>query len=82
MKKVKNSSGEEIGEIQIDKNQITICHKTKPPLIISDIELINSILRKDETIFPILFNDYELLIAEIAALYDIHYATARKHLAA
>ena len=77
---IKNSSGKIIGEVFIDSDKIKIINKPKPNLIIEDKEVIQKVLNKDESAFNILWNEYNLLISEIAALYGIAYATARKHL--
>ncbi len=79
---VKNSSGKIIGNIEITNQEIKINHNTKPQLIIDDPTIINKILVKDESIITILFDDYFLLIGEIAALYGTCYATMAKHLKA
>lgn len=77
---IKNSSGKIIGETIITDNEIRIINNPKPILIITDTELIKKIKEKDESVFPILWNDYNLLIGEIASLFSMVYATTRKHL--
>ena len=79
---VKNSSGKIIGNIEITNQEIKINHNTKPQLIINDPTIINKVLAKNESIIAILFDDYFLLIGEIAALYGTCYATMAKHLKA
>lgn len=75
-----NSSGKNIGSIEINSDKIIINNNTKPLLIIEDIDLINKIKAKDETAFDELFNHYFLLVGEIAALYNLTYVTANKRL--
>lgn len=77
---IKNSSGKIIGNIILNENSIIINNKTKPQLIIEDMEIIQLIKNKDELGAEKLFNEYFLLIAEIAALYNVAYATMAKHL--
>lgn len=79
---VKDSTGKIIGKTEITENKIIIDNRTKPQLIIEDKNIIQKVLNKDESAFETLFNDYFLMIGEIASLYGIAYATARKHLIA
>lgn len=79
---IKNSSGKIIGNIEITKTQIVINNQSKPQLIIEDTNIIDKVNNKDESIIDILFNEYFLLIGEIAALYGVCYATMAKHLKA
>lgn len=76
-----NSSGFKIGVAKIDENSIIINNYNKPLLIIEEAEdLIQKIQNKDESGFKELFDDYYLLIGEIAALYHMTYSTTRKHM--
>lgn len=76
-----NSSGFKIGEAKIDEDLIIIDNNNKPLLVIEDeSELIQQINTKDESGFKKLFEEYHLLIGEIAALYNMTYSTTRKHL--
>lgn len=77
---IKDSSGKIIGDIEISLEKITINNNKKPQLIITDTDLINKILNKDESVLDILFNEYTLLVSEIAALYGVCYKTATKKL--
>ena len=79
---IKNSSGKVIGQIEMTDTQIKINNYKKPELVIEDKAIINMILNKDETAIETLFNDYYLLVGEIAALYNVCYATMAKHLRA
>lgn len=79
---IKNSSGKVIGNIEITNTQIIINNQSKPILIIDDITIINKVQAKDESIIDTLFNEYYLLIGEIAALYHVCYATMAKRLKA
>ena len=65
---IKNSSGKIIGKTIITDNEIQIINNPKPVLIITDTELIKKIKEKDESVFPILWNDYNLLIELILIL--------------
>ena len=78
---IKNSSGKKIGETEIKDNKIIINNFSKPLLIIEDdMEILKVIEEKDEKGFEILFNKYNLLIGEIASLYNMTYSTVRKHM--
>lgn len=80
---VYNSSNVKIGEVEIKDNKIFVQHFTKPLLIIEDDEeILQKIEKKDESGFITLFDDYNLLIGEIAALYGMTYSTTRKHMIA
>lgn len=79
---VKDSTGKIIGKTEITEDKIIIENRTKPLLVIEDKNIIQKVLNKDESAFETLFNDYYLMIGEIASLYGIAYATARKHLIA
>lgn len=76
-----NSSGLKIGDAKIDGDLIIINNYDKSLLIIEDAQcLIQKIQNKDESGFKELFDDYFLLIGEIAALYHMTYSTTRKHM--
>lgn len=76
-----NSSGFKIGVAKIDGDLIIINNYDKPLLIIEEAQdLIQKIQNKDESGFKELFDDYYLLIGEIAALYHMTYSTTRKHM--
>ena len=77
---IKNSSGKVIGETFVTEEEIKIINDPKPVLIIKDKDLIQKVLNKDESAFITLWEDYTLLIGEIASLYGMVYATTRKHL--
>ena len=77
---IKNSSGKIIGKIEKTEEGYLIINPPKPNLLIDDVELVNKIDNGDESAFETLWNDYTLLIGEIAALYGKIYATTRKHL--
>lgn len=77
---IKNSSGKIIGNIEEKDGGYWIINSKKPELFIDDKDLIDKIKNKDESAFPILWNEYTLLIGEIAALYGMVYSTVRKHL--
>ena len=73
-----NSSGKVIGEIEILSQQIVIKHYLKPELIISDTKDIKLVQQKTDEGIIILYDKYYLNIAEIAALYDVSYASLNK----
>ena len=77
---IKNSSGKIIGNIVETEEGFVITNSPKPDLLINDKDLISKIKNRDESAFPVLWNEYTLLIGEIAALYGKVYATTRKHL--
>lgn len=69
----KNSSGKIFGEVEITENQIIIQHYKKPMLIIDDIDIVNGVMKQDLKYLLTLYDDYELCIGEIAALYNYSY---------
>ena len=73
-----NSSGKQIGQIYIDKEQIIVQHNTKPKLIIQDKELIQKVLDKKEDGIIELYDKYFLSIGEIASLYNVCYANINR----
>ena len=77
---IKNSSGKIIGHIEVTDDFIKVKNNSKPELIIDDKELIKKIQNKDESVITILFNNYYLLIGEIASLYSVCYSTMAKKL--
>lgn len=77
---IKNSSGKIIGNIYFEDGIIRIINSPKPEINITDNDLIQKIKNKDESVLSELWNDYNLLIGEIACLYEVAYATMRKHL--
>lgn len=77
---VKNSSGKEIGAIEILQEEIIIKHYLKPILVIDNKIHVAKILEKDEAMIKILYDDYTLVIGEIAALYGCSYPTITKRL--
>ena len=77
---IKNSSGKVIGTIEKIENGFIIHNPPKPDLVIDKPEIVEKINNKDESAFLVLWEEYTLLIGEIAALYDMIYATTRKHL--
>ena len=76
-----NSSKKNIGKVIISENEIVILNNKKPELTIVNKELITHILKEqilDEDLI-ILFDDYTLLIGEVAAIYNISYSRANKY---
>lgn len=80
IRKVKNSSQQEIGEIEFLENEIKIRHYKKPLLTITDKQLIDKIQQEisDEITLLILYDEYYLLIGEIACLYNRPYSWANR----
>ena len=74
----KNSSGKIIGTVEILQNEIIIKHNLKPELKITNLEHINLIKNKTNEGIILLYDEYYLNIAEIAALYGTSYATLNK----
>ena len=70
----KNSSGKIIGTVEILEDKILIKHNTKPELIITDLSLIKEIKKKTLYGIKILYDEYYLTTAEIAALYNMPYS--------
>lgn len=69
----KNSSGRTFGEVEIIENEIIIRHYNKPTLIIDDENIIKAIEQQNTEYALILYDEYELCIGEIAALYNYKY---------
>ena len=69
----KNSSGKTFGEVEITKNEIIIQHYKKPKLIIDDKNIIAAIEEQNLECILVLYDEYELCIGEIAALYHYKY---------
>lgn len=80
IRKVKNSSGKEIGTIIISSDGIIIKHFLKPEVIISnpyDICLISNL--NDQGII-LLYDKYYLNIGEIATIYGVCYSNLNKRI--
>ena len=73
-----NSSGKIIGKIEILLDKIIIKHNLKPELVINNLNDIKIIQEKTDEGILLLYDKYYLNIAEIAALYDVSYATLNK----
>lgn len=74
-----NSSKKIVGEISFSPNKINIHHYKKPLLEITDISIINKIYQgEDEQTLQKLYDDYTLLVSEVACLYNISYTRANK----
>lgn len=76
-KNVFSSSGKIIGEVSLDKGTITVNHFKKPPIIeITDSKIVSVFDSKvvDVDIALELYNDYNLLIGEIAAIFGVFYS--------
>lgn len=69
----KNSSGKIFGEVEVTEDKIIIQHYQKPQLIIDDIEIVNGVINHNEEYLLTLYDEYELCIGEIAALYKRPY---------
>lgn len=78
VRQCKNSSGKIIGEIHILENEIIIKHYTKPELRITDDTVIQEVKNKTLKGVKILYDEYFLTTAEIAALYDMPYSTMNR----
>lgn len=74
----KNSSGKIIGQVYIDTTQIIIKHNTKPELIITDEDVIIEVLKRTDKGIILLYDKYFLSLGEIAALYDVCYASINR----
>ena len=74
--KIRNSSKKEIGIVIIDNNSIIINTYNKPLLTINDPKIYNIILNQQLTEENALFlyNQYELTIGELAALFRCGYS--------
>lgn len=73
-----NSSGVVFGEVVIQDDQIIIRHNTKPELIITNPDVITEVFNKTDEGIRILYDEYELMIGEIAALYGVTYSNINR----
>ena len=73
-----NSSGVVFGEVVIQDDQIIIRHNTKPELIITNPDVITEVFNKTDEGIRILYDEYELMIGEIAALYGVAYSNINR----
>lgn len=73
-----NSSGAVFGEVVIQDDQIIIRHNTKPELTITDPDVITEVFNKTDEGIRILYDKYELMIGEIAALYGVAYSNINR----
>ena len=78
IRQCKNSSGKTIGEVEVLEDKIIIKHYTKPELIITDKTVIQEVKNKTLEGIKILYDEYFLVTAEIAALYDMPYSTMNR----
>lgn len=69
----KNSTGKIFGEVEITKDKVIIKNYKKPELIIDDINIVKDITNKKLEYILELYDNYELCIGEIAALYNYKY---------
>lgn len=75
MNLVKDSSGKIIGATFINENKIVIDNFRKPLYEIKDKDIITKVLNQEDEGIIILFDEYFLLISEIASLYKTNYRT-------
>lgn len=73
-----NSSGNKFGTVIINDDAIIIRHDTKPELKITDLTIINEVLNKTDEGIRILYDEYYLMIGEIAALYGVAYSNINR----
>lgn len=73
----KNSSGRYIGETFVLEERLIIRHYSKPELIIDDPAIVFGVQARKTLCMLVLFDEYGLCIAEIAALYYMPYNRAR-----
>lgn len=80
LRKVYNSSGKEIGELHIYNDKIEFINKKKGNLTIEDSKIIDCAKNclYNEDIIKELYDNYTLLIGEIAAVFDVLYCKANK----
>lgn len=78
IRQCKNSSGKIIGEVEIFEDKIVIKHYTKPELTITDKAVIQEVKNKTIKGIKILYDEYFLITAEIAALYNMPYSTMNR----
>ena len=80
LRKTYNSSGKEIGELHIYNDKLEFINNKKGNIIITDIKIIECAKTCDynEDIIKELYDEYTLLIGEIAAIFDVLYYKANK----
>ena len=80
MVNIKNSSNKIIGFTDIKEDYILIHNNKKPELVIKDKKIIDAVKNKnrDNNIIKELYDNYYLMIGEIASLYDVCYSNINK----
>lgn len=69
----KNSSGKIFGEVEITEDKIIVQHYKKPRLIIDDLNIVQAVKQQNTEYAIVLYDEYELCVGEIAALYNYQY---------
>lgn len=80
IKDIKNSSGKKIGIVDFTSECIRVCHWKKPELIIDDPVIVQAIFAGDLSVVTTLYDDYTMLVSELAALYNTKYHIMAKHI--
>lgn len=80
MRIVKTASGKRCGYIEENNNGFLIASDAKPPLELYDDEIVKEIAAKNEKCVKRLYEEFELTIGEIAALFEVSYQTMYKRM--
>lgn len=75
---IKNSSGKVTGHFDMTDEKIIITNSNKPVVEITDKALIDGINNKNDEAIIQLYDEYTLLISEIAALFGVNYHNMNK----
>lgn len=75
---IKSSSGKVTGHIEKTEDKIKIINGKKPIVEIEDKDIIERINNREESVIIQLYDEYTLLISEIAALFGINYSNMNK----
>lgn len=78
MIEVKNSSGKISGTIMKNEQGYIITNNNKPELLITDKDVIQAIENKNVDIIVYLYDELQLTIGEIAALYNVCYSNMNR----
>lgn len=80
LRNIINANSALVGKIDIGDNFVLILNGSKPALFIIDPNIINLIKCGDRAAIPVLYDDYTLTVAEIAALYNTRYFKMAEYL--
>lgn len=80
MRTVKTANGKQCGHIEIKENGFLVASDTKPTVEVYDDVIVKDICEKNGRCIRRLYDEYELTIGEIAALFEVSYQTMYKRM--